>query len=246
MKKIFALVMGLIMLFGMSAYAQEGKLIMATNPEFPPFEYVEGDAVVGFDADLAAEIAKDLGLELQIDSMAFDSIIAAIQTGKANVGIAGMSVKPDRLVSVDFSEAYFEATQICIIKEGTAIATVEDLAGKLIGVQLGTTGDFLAETLSDKIEGSQKILDAVMELQGGKLDAVIIDKPVGENILKALNDPTLKVVETIVFEPEFYAVAIGKNQPELLESINKTIARIKEDGTLDALYGKYFGAKEAE
>ncbi len=240
LKKCLAMVMGLCMLLCATAYA-EGTLIMATNPEFAPFEYMDGSTVVGLDADLAAEIAKDLGMNLQIDAMAFDSIIAAIQTGKADVGIAGMSVREDRLLSVDFSDPYFEATQVCIIKTGTNIAAMDDLKDKLIGVQLGTTGDETATALSKNIERYQKALDAVMELRGGKLDAVIIDKPVGLNILKSFNDPSLVAVETIEFEGETYAIAVGKNQPELLESINKTIERIYADGTMDALVEKYFG-----
>jgi polar amino acid transport system substrate-binding protein len=241
MKKGIAWVLSLLLLLsGMSAYA-DGVLIMATNPEFQPFEYMEGNQVVGFDVDLAMEIAKDLGLELQIEAMAFDAIIAAIEVGKADVGIAGMSITEERLKTVDFSVPYFNATQICIVKAGSEIAEMEDLYGKLIGVQLGTTGDIAASELSDKIERYQKGLDAILDLRGNKLDAVILDKPVAESIVKALNDSSLILLESILFEDESYAIAIAQHQPELLESINNTIARIYEDGTIDTIISKYFG-----
>ena len=242
MKKGLALVLGLMMLFGcVGAYAADGTLIMATNPEFPPFEYVEGNTIMGLDADLAAEIAKDLGWELVIDAMAFDSIIAAVQSGKADVGIAGMSDREDRRLSVDFSTSYFDASQVCIVKEGSDIVDMDTLKGKLIGVQLGTTGDSMASELSTSIERYAKGLDAIMELQGGKLDAVVLDLPVAKNILKELNDSTLVMQTAIEFEPEVYAIAVAKNKPELLESINKTIERVNEDGTMAAWIAKYFG-----
>lgn len=240
MKKTIALLVAVMMLFGVTALA-EGTLVMATNPEFPPFEYVEGNVIVGLDADLAAEIAKDLGMTLQIDSMAFDSVVTAVATDKADVGIAGMSITDERKLSVDFSTPYFDASQVCIVKEGSNIVDIETLKGKIIGVQLGTTGDLIASDLSAAIERYQKGLDAILELKGGKLDAVVLDKPVAMNILKALNDPTLVMKTDIEFEPETYAIAVAKNNPELLESINKTIARVLEDGTMAAWIEKYFG-----
>lgn len=240
MKKLTALALSLIMILTCLPVLAEGVLVMATNPEFPPFEYMEGDQVVGLDVDIATEIAKDLGLTLQVESMAFDSIITAIQTGKADVGIAGISVTPERMLSVDFSDSYFDASQVCIVKADSGINSLEDLTDKLIGVQLGTTGDLIASDITKDVERYQKGVDAVLELKGGKIDAVILDKPVAMNILKALNDAALVMKNEIEFEPETYAIAIAKNKTELLEGINKAIARIYEDGTMDALIEKYF------
>ena len=114
---------------------------MATNAEFPPYEFYEGDEVVGIDAEIAAAIAEEMGLELVIEDMSFDSIISAVQSGKADLGVAGMTVTEDRLENVNFSDSYATATQVIIVTEGSEYATCDDLVGKTIGVQLGTTGD---------------------------------------------------------------------------------------------------------
>ncbi len=127
--------------------AEGGVLVMATNAEFPPYEYYEGGEVVGIDADIARAIAEDMGMELKIEDMAFDSIIAAVQSGKADFGAAGMTVTEDRLASVDFSDTYAEAKQVIIVKEGSEVKSADDLAGKTVGVQLGTTGDILADEI---------------------------------------------------------------------------------------------------
>jgi polar amino acid transport system substrate-binding protein len=221
-----------------------GTLTMGTNAEFPPFEYVEGDAVVGVDAEIAAEIAKDLGLELVIENMAFDSVIPALVSGQIDIGVAAMTVKPERLNSVDFSKTYYNARQACIVRKDGGVTDGETLYGAAIGVQNGTTGDYAAEEYSETIERYAKALDAVLELAGGKLDAVIVDAPVAQNIIDALGDDNLILLDNIAFEDEFYAVAIPKGKPELVESINQTIDRITQDGTLDAILLKYFPATE--
>jgi len=243
MRKIVGIILAACMLFSLAAYA-EGTLTMGTNAEFPPFEYVEGDQVVGVDAEIAAEIAADLGVELIISNMAFDSIIPALTSGQIDVGIAAMTVKPERLNSVDFSETYYNARQACIVLAGGSVIDGETLKNAVIGVQNGTTGDYAAEEYSDNIQRFGKALDAVLELAGGKLDAVIIDEPVAKNIVAALNNDKLMLLDNIEFEDEFYAVAVQKGNPELLEAINATILRITEDGTLDAILLKYFPTTE--
>jgi polar amino acid transport system substrate-binding protein len=223
-----------------AALAGQESLVMGTNAEFPPFEYVEGDDVVGVDVDIAQEIVKDLGRTLSIENMVFDSIIPALVSGQVDVGIAAMTVKEERLLSVDFSEPYYNARQACIIKKGGSVSDEETLSGKSIGVQNGTTGDYAAEEYTENVARYVKALDAVLDLAGGKLDAVIVDEPVAQNILTALANPDLVLLEGITFEDEFYAVAIAKGHPELVEAINATIARIQADGTLDAIIEKYF------
>ena len=218
----------------------EGTLTMGTNAEFPPFEFVEGDTVIGVDADIAAEIAKDMGVQLVIENMAFDSIIPALTSGQIDVGIAAMTVKPERQASVDFSDTYYNARQACIVLVGGSVVDADTLKGKTIGVQTGTTGDFEAENYSEDIQRFGKALDAVLELAGGKLDAVIVDEPVAKNIVTALNDPKLMLLDNIQFGDEFYAVAVQKGHPEMLAQINATITRITEDGTLEAILLKYF------
>ncbi|MDR1569778.1 MAG: basic amino acid ABC transporter substrate-binding protein [Oscillospiraceae bacterium] len=247
MQKYSGMLIALILVISMFAAGMaiaEGTLTMGTNAEFPPFEFVEGDSVIGVDAEIAAEIAKDLGLELVIENMAFDSIIPALTSGQIDIGVAAMTVKPERLNSVDFSDTYYNARQACIVQVGGKAQDSESLKGTTIGVQTGTTGDYAAEEYSEDIQRFAKALDAVLELAGGKLDAVIIDEPVAKNILAALNNPNLTLLDTIEFEDEFYAVAVPKGHPELVESINNTIERITTDGTLDAILLKYFPAEE--
>lgn len=240
MKKIVAVLLVLVMMSASAALAD--TLVVATNPEFPPFEYVEGDTAVGLDIDLAAEIAKDLGMDLQVDSMAFDSIIPAIQSGKADITITGMTITDERKLTIDFSEPYYNAKQACIVKVGGAVTDGETLKGCMIGVQTGTTGDYAAEdyTDTDKVQRYSKALDAVLELAGGKIDAVIVDAPVAANILAAMNNSELQVLDNIEFGDEFYGVGIAKGKEDLLASINATIERVNTDGTMEALLLKYF------
>lgn len=248
MKKFLALILSVVMVLSCSsafALVEEGKLVMGTNAEFPPFEITDDEGnVVGFDADLAAEIAKDLGVELEIKNMPFDSIVTAVVQGGIDVGIAGMTVKPERLASVDFSNTYYEAQQVVIVKEGSPIVDEDTLKGVTIGVQEGTTGQWTAEeyTDMDKISAYKKALDAVMDLQGGKVDCVIVDDHTAAALLSAINDPSLIILD-IEFEVEEYAIAIAKNQPELLASINATLERITTDGTFDAMVEKWLGSE---
>lgn len=249
MKKLIALALAMVMaLTAMTVLAEEKKtLVVATNPEFPPFEYVEGDDIVGLDMDIAAEIAKDLGWELQIESMEFASIVSAVHSGKADVAITGMTINEERKLSVNFSEPYYNAKQACIVNVNGTVVDAETLKGKQIGVQLGTTGDSAAEgyTAVDNVQRFNKALDAVLELAGNKIDAVIIDLPVAQSLLASLNDPNLKILDNIDFADEFFGIAVNKSDAELLASINKTLERINTDGTMDAILAKYFGKEEA-
>ena len=137
-------------------------LVMATNAEFPPYEFHEGDDVVGIDADIARAIGEEMGMEVKIEDMAFDSIIPAVTSGKADFGAAGMTVTEDRKKNVDFTDTYATATQVIIVKEGSDIAGPDDLTGKKIGVQLGTTGDIYADDIEDaKVERYNKGFEAV-------------------------------------------------------------------------------------
>lgn len=218
-----------------------GTLIMATNAEFPPYEYHEGDEIVGIDADIAAAIADELGMELKIEDMAFDSIITAVSSGKADMGLAGMTVDPDRQKNVNFSDTYAEAAQMIIVKEGSDIAGVDDLAGKKIGVQLGTTGDIYAEDIEDaEVERYNKGMEAVQALQQDKIDAVVID---GEpaKVFVAENEG-LKILDEPLTEEE-YAIAIAKDNDELLEKVNTALSNLKDSGKLDEIIGKYISAE---
>ena len=221
----------------------EGKevLVMATNAEFPPYEYYEGQEIVGIDAEIAAAVAEKLGCELKIEDMAFDSIIAAVASGKADFGLAGMTVTEERLESINFSDTYAHATQVVIVTEGSAITGVADLDGKKVGVQLGTTGDIYAEDIADAtIERYNKGFEAVQALSQGKIDAVIIDNEPAK-VFVAENEGLVLLDEA--FTEEDYAMAIAKENTELLEKVNKALAELKEDGTLQAIVDKYIAAE---
>ncbi len=220
----------------------DGVLTMATNAYFPPYEYYDGEEVVGIDADIAQAIADKLGLELKIEDMEFDSIITAVQTGKADMGLAGMTVTDERKESVNFSDSYATGIQVIIVKEDSDITSVDDLAGKKIGVQLATTGDIYSKDDfgEENVEEYNKGADAVMALTQGKVDAVIIDNEPAKSFVEA--NEGLKILDT-EYVTEDYAAALNKDNTELLEAVNGALAELKEDGTLQEIIDKYITAE---
>lgn len=220
---------------------QEGKLIWGTNAAFEPYEYMEGDTVVGIDAEIADAIAKKLGVEAQVENMDFDAIIPAVTSGKVDIGIAGMTVSEERLKNVNFSDTYVEAGQAIIVKEGSDIKSAADLNGKIVGVQRGTTGD---EYVSDEANGVSVASveryangpDAAQSLLAGKIDAVVIDN---EPAKKIVDNATglVKLEENLTSEQ--YAIAVPKENTELLDAINGALKEMQESGELQAILDKY-------
>lgn len=244
MKKVFvALMAGTMMLSaGMTAMADGDVLVMATNAEFPPYEYREGEEIVGVDAEVAALIAEELGMTLEIEDMAFDSILAAVQSGKADIGMAGITVTEDRKMSVNFSDTYTKATQVIIVQNDSEITSPDDLVGKTIGVQLGTTGDIYAEDIEDvTMERYNKGFEAVQALIQGKIDAVIIDGEPAKVFVE--ENEGIKLVDE-AFTEEEYAIAIAKDNEELLEKVNAALATLEENGKFDEVLAKYIGDGE--
>lgn len=227
---------------GGSESEQKGTLVMATNAEFPPYEYWEGGQIVGIDAEVAAAIADKLGMELRIDDMAFDATLAALQSGQADIVMAGMTVTPERQQNVNFSEPYAEAHQVVIVTEDSEIATVDDLAGKKIGVQQNTTGDiYTTDDFGDEaVQRYNRGADAVMALSQGMLDAVVIDLEPAKAFVAA--NEGLKILDT-QYADEEYAIAINKNDTELLEKVNTALQDLKEDGTLQKIVDTYIPAE---
>lgn len=221
--------------------AAGGKLVMVTNAEFPPYEFHQGNEIVGIDADIAKAIAEKLGMELEIQDMAFDSLIPAVQSGKADFTAAGMTVNEDRKKNVDFTDTYAEAAQVIIVKEGSEIATPDDLTGKKIGVQTGTTGDIYAEDIEGgDIQRFNKGMEAVMALNQGKVDAVIIDREPAKVFVK--ENAGLKILDE-AFTEEEYAIAVKKGNTELQEKMNGAIKELKESGELTKIVDKYITAE---
>lgn len=228
--------------------AEKDTLIMATNAAFPPYEYVEDNEIVGIDAEIAGVIAEDLGMTLQIDDMEFDSIIPAITTGKADIGVAGMTVTEDRLQNVAFSDSYATGVQVIIVPEDSDITSPDDLANdKMIGVQQGTTGHiYCADTPENGGFGEEHVsafpngASAVEALKSGKVDCVVIDNEPAKAFVE--QNEGLKILDT-EFVVEDYAIAVAKDNDELLEKINASLAKLKEDGTLQQIIDKYITAE---
>ena len=222
-----------------SSSSDENTLVMATNATFPPYEYVEGDEIVGIDPEIAAAIAEELGMELQIKDVEFDSIVAGVASGKYDMGMAGMTVDPERLESVNFSDSYATGIQSIIVKEGSPIQSAEDLSAEtLIGVQQGTTGaQYAADDYGqDAVVNFNKGADAVQALVTDKVDCVIIDNEPAKSFVEA--NPGLKILDT-EYAVEDYAICVAKDNDELLDKINDALAKLKEDGTLDEIINKY-------
>lgn len=221
--------------------ATNGKLVMATNAEFPPYEFRDGDKIVGIDAEIAQAIADELGMELQIEDMQFDSIIAAVQSGKADMGVAGMTVTEDRLATVNFSTPYTQAAQVIIVKADSQVATPDDLKGKTIGVQLGTTGDIYAEDIEDAtLDRYNKGFEAVQALLQDKVDAVIIDREPAKVFVE--ENEGLKILDE-EFTVEDYAICMAKDNTELLDKVNAALAKLQESGKIEEIKAKYITAE---
>lgn len=221
--------------------AAGGTLVMATNAEFPPYEYREGDNVVGIDVEIGEAIAKSMGMELKVEDMAFDSIIVAVDAGKADVGLAGLTVTEDRLMNVNFSDPYTTATQVVIVKEDSPITSPNDLEGKKIGVQLGTTGDQYAGDIKDAtVERYNKGFEAVQAMTQGKIDAVIIDREPAKVFVE--QSEGIKMLDEAYTEEE-YAIAIKKDNEELLKKVNTALADLKSSGELQKILDKYIKAQ---
>lgn len=221
---------------------EPGVLTMGTNATFPPYEYKDGDAVVGIDPDIAQALADKLGLKLEVVDMEFDSLIASVQSGKVDIVLAGMTVNEERKKNVDFTDPYANGVQVIIVADGSDIATFDDLAGKLIGVQQGTTGHVYCS--DDWGEGNvvafQSGAAAVQALQQGKVDCVVIDQEPAKAFVEA-NDG-LKILDT-QYANEDYAAAVSKKNPELTEALNKALQELKDDGTVQEILDKYIKAE---
>lgn len=218
---------------------QEGKLIMATNAEFEPFEYMENGEIVGIDVEIANAIADDLGLELEIQNMNFDSVVTSVASGKADIGVAGLTKDPDRDKSVDFSDPYYDAAQVIIVKnDNTTIQDEETVKGKKIAVQKGTTGDTLATELSgdSNVVRFNATTDAINELKNDKVDAVILDSFPAQVFVKKNHD--IKIVGDQLTSEE-YCICVREGNTALLNKINDSLKKLKDSGTLDLIISKY-------
>lgn len=244
MKKMLAVILTMMMLLT-SASALADTLTMCTNASFPPYEYVEGDQVVGIDADIAAAICDKLGYDLKILDIEFDAIIPAVVSGKADFGMAGMTVTEDRLQNVAFSLSYATGIQSIIVKEGSPIASYDDLAAEgatyKIGVQLSTTGDIYAsDEFGDRVLQFNNGNEAVMALVAGKIDCVIIDNEPAKAYVAA--NEGLVILDT-TYAVEDYAACFKKDNTELVEKFNAALQELIDNGTVAEIIAKYIKAE---
>lgn len=248
--KIISVVLALVLVIGCFAACQKDDeteepqkevLVMATNAEFPPYEYREGDAVTGIDAEIAQLIADKLGMELKIEDVAFESIIPGVQSGKYDFGMAGMTVTEDRLKDVIFSDSYATGVQVVIIKEDSDIASLDDVAGKKIGVQTNTTGDIYAtdDYGEENVVRYDNGAVAVQALLNGKVDCVVIDNEPAKSYVAA--NEGLKILET-EYMVEDYAICFAKDNTELKDKVNTALNELIDDGSVQKIIDKYIKA----
>ena len=220
-----------------------GKLTMSTNAAFPPYEMTADDgSFEGIDIEVAGAIADKLGLELQVDDMDFDAALLAAQTGKSDMIMAGVTVTEDRLTVMDFSDTYASGIQVVIVPEDSDITSIDDMTGKMIGVQRGTTGDsYCSDDFGeDNVIKYDNGLTAVQALMNGQVDAVVIDNAPAQEFVEA--NPGLKILDT-EYANEEYAIGVAKGNTQLLDAINGALAELTEDGTIQAIVDKYITAE---
>ena len=225
------------------ATVEAGKLTIATNAAFPPYEMTtDAGEFEGIDIDTAKAIAEKLGLELQIDDMDFDAALLAVQQGKSDMVMAGVTVTDERQNVMDFTDSYATGIQSIIVKEDSDIASVDDLAGKKIGTQRGTTGYlYCSDDFGDEnVVAYDNGLTAVQMLNNGQVDCVVIDNAPAKEFVAA--NPGLKLLDTAYVE-ENYAIGVGKGNTELKDAINTALEELKADGTLQAIVDKYITAE---
>lgn len=275
MKKVLSVLLALVMVFSVCALfsactkenkpeetstdapaassltATDGVLVMATNATFPPYEYKDGENFAGIDVEIAEKIAEKLGMTLEIKDVEFGSIIGGVQTGKFDMGMAGITVNEERKQSVNFTDSYATGVQVVIVREDSTIASLDDLkadGSMKFGVQQDTTGDIYASSsVEDGGYGEDNVIryktgaDAVQALKTGKVDAVIIDNEPAKSFVAA--NEGLRILDT-EYTVEDYAICISKDNPALLDAVNKALAELKADGTVQSIVDKYIPASD--
>ncbi|HMU27300.1 MAG TPA: ABC transporter substrate-binding protein [Solirubrobacterales bacterium] len=229
-----------------SELINEGTLTVGTDTPYPPFEFGDAPDYNGFDVNLVDEIANRLGLETKWVDTSFDTIFTDVAQGKFDMVASASTITPDRQKTVNFSDPYYSAQQALLVPEGSDISSVEDLDGKTVGAQNGTTGKDFAEneTNASRVQGYPNGPAAIEAVKNGQVEATIIDQPVAQDAID--KGQTGFEVATTIPTGELYGFAFAKDTPELLAAVNKTLAEMKDDGSLDKIYQKYFSINAPE
>lgn len=229
----------LVILFGcIGCTNREDKLIMVTEASFAPYEYYADGKIVGVDVEIAREIANELGKELVVKDVAFDSIIHEVKTGKADIGVAGISYTEERAKQVDFSINYTSSKQVIVVRSNSLIDKLDDIKNKKIAVQLGSVADmYVSEYYKEKnIVRQKKYLAAIQDLKDGKVDCVVMDELPAREMVK--NNSDIRILSEILAE-DSYGIIVDKGNSELLSVINVVIERLKSEGKIDEYILEY-------
>jgi polar amino acid transport system substrate-binding protein len=220
---------------------QDGQLLVGSDIPFPPFEQGQAPDYTGFDIDLVNKIGENLGLEVKYQDTSFDTIFRDEAQGKFDMVASASTITPERENTVDFSDPYYEAQQSLLVPDGSDIASVEDLSGKTVGAQDGTTGEDYANDNTDaaSVRGFPEGPDAINALNAGQVDAVIIDQPVAQDAIK--KGQTGFSEAAVIPTGELYGFAFAPDNDALREAVNEQLKKLKDDGTLDDLYKQWFG-----
>ena len=248
MKKIIALVLALVMVAAcltacggakgatLKDVQKAGKLMVATSPDFPPFESLEGDAVVGIEPDIMALIGEKLGVEVEFVQMDFDSVLIGIQAAKYDCAMSGITVTPDRQKNMLFTDPYYNAAQVIVVPEGSAITGKADLAGKVASVQTGTTAESGCQDEGIEVQAFAANADAKAALTTGKVDAWVVDNLTAIQMVEE-GDGLVILDEKMTEEPYAFAFAMGSE--DLVAAINEALAALIADGTVESIFASY-------
>ena len=240
MKKILSLILCLALCFtfalSLTSCGYDGKLVVATSPDFPPFESLEDGKVVGIEVDIMKEICEELNYELVFEQIAFDSVITGVQEGKYDCGMSGITVTPDREEQVLFTTPYCLAAQVIVVKADSTINSKADLAGKTVSVQLGTTADEFCRAQGYTVDSYEANADAKLALTTGKVDAWVIDDLTAAEMCKG--DSSVKILsETMTSEP--YAFAFNFDDEELVKQVDEIVKKLIDNGTIKEIFESY-------
>ncbi len=223
---------------------EKTTLIVGTEPTFPPFEFTEGDKYVGFDLDLVQAIGDKIGVKMEIKSMGFDALIPALQSGQIDIIAAGMDSTPERSKQVSFTDPYLRNGYTVVVrKDNTTIHGFDDLQGLVVGAQVGSKPVDIATQYGATVKQYDANSQGWMELNAGTCDAVVIDRAVAQYYMTQGGNESLKLVGEPILPPTGMAMAVSKDNPELLKKVNQALTDMKEDGTFAAIYKKWFGTE---
>lgn len=230
---------------GAASGAGDKVYVVGTDAAYPPFEKMEADKITGFDIDVIKAVADAAGFKVEVKHTGWDPLFDGIDKGNVDLGISAITITDERKAKYDFSEPYFEATQLIMLPEDSTVTKVSELKGKKIGVQSATTGEqVVKKVLGNTYEGLKGYEDtpsAVDDFFTGRVEAVVADNAVLQDYSKTLKDKKFKLVKDESFEVENYGIMVKKGNTELLEKINQGLKTIKENGKLQEIHKQYFG-----